>query len=396
MHNNDIIRRIIVNIDSLILKKGADINSRKNLMSNINMLTGDAKLQHIWINEVDSITVPDVFVMPRYNAEFNKYALNADESYLIPWGYTLEISKTAFIKYTAEELTALVIHAISQNIMSTVSRNRFIRAYNDILNEYPDSVMVDVFDDLSHSEVCFIAYCDICMRPLMTDLNSGLVGSDEIVTSLGLKDAYDSARLKLIGVSKDTSDDIITKEMNKDIGTMKSIFLAVVNSDMKHYFEMVRKAVPLVTIQSIMTNTYNGKLTFTSDNTQNPNKIKTTVDSTPQIAFNESLSNPQNEEELRFQIDKIAVAIDHLATEDEKTSILYRIKVLRIRILKTQAEVRKKIKSNKLSKREGEYKLQYLDQFLEMLEQYRKEVLVKKIKPRTFGMWLVYPPGYEG
>ena len=264
------------------------------------------------------------------------------------------------------------------------------------LDDFRDTTILDVFEDLSHSEVCYIAYADICMRPIRVNVESGdYVGTDEVLKTCGLADAFDQACLKIDGLNNNTPEQIINREVSQDHKTLQVVFDAVVNNDMRHYFEMIKNACPVITLTNISgAKKNNTVLGLVSDPHAPRVKLESTIDRHPHLIM-ESLTNPKNEEELRFQMDKVGVAIDYIATEDEKTSILYRIKVLKLRIMKTRLEVEKKLKRKQLTLEEANYKLAYLKEFEEILETYRKRTIEKKIKPRTVGLWAVYPAGYD-
>ena len=194
MNKLDILKRTILRLDAFMLKQGQDMGLRKDVIDGINQFTGENSLSTIYINTADSTQVPYVFVMPKYNKDFNKFIMNADLDYHMPWGYTLELSRMAFTKFTSEELMALILHAITQNVMSSSAKIRFLNAYSTALGEFRDDTILDAFEDLSHSEVCYIAFSDICMRPIRVPVeNQDTLGTDEVLRTAGLADAFDRA-----------------------------------------------------------------------------------------------------------------------------------------------------------------------------------------------------------
>lgn len=405
MNKLDILKRTILKLDTFMIKNGQDMGLRKDIIEGINEYTGENSLSTIYINSSDSTLVPYVFVMPKYNKDFNKYVMNAEIDYHMPWGYTLELSTMAFKKFTAEELMALIIHAITQNVMSSSAKIRFLNAYSRALSEYRDSTILDAFEDLSHSEVCYIAYIDICSRPIKVKIeNRDTLGTDEVLKTAGLDDAFDSAAAKIDGLTDNTSEQVVHKEIEQDYKTMQLIFQSVFNNDIRHYFEFVKNAIPLITLKNVISSKKNSiALGFAGDFISDARAPiqpigEATIEYTPQLAdmsLLESLSNPKNEEELRYQLDKVGVSIDYISTEDEKVSILYRIKVLKLRIMRTKLEIERKVRQKKLSADEANYKLGYLEEFNEILEVYRKRTIEKKLKPRQVGLWAVYPEGYQ-
>ena len=405
MNKLDILKRTILKLDTFMIKNGQDMGLRKDIIEGINEYTGENSLSTIYINSSDSTLVPYVFVMPKYNKDFNKYVMNAEIDYHMPWGYTLELSTMAFKKFTAEELMALIIHAITQNVMSSSAKIRFLNAYSRALSEYRDSTILDAFEDLSHSEVCYIAYIDICSRPIKVKIeNRDTLGTDEVLKTAGLDDAFDSAAAKIDGLTDNTSEQVVHKEIEQDYKTIQLIFQSVFNNDIRHYFEFVKNAIPLITLKNVISSKKNSiALGFAGDFISDARAPihplgEATIEYTPQLAdmtLLESLSNPKNEEELRYQLDKVGVSIDYISTEDEKVSILYRIKVLKLRIMRTKLEIERKVRQKKLTADEANYKLGYLEEFNDILEVYRKRTIEKKLKPRQVGLWAVYPEGYQ-
>lgn len=412
MTKTDILKRTILKLDTFMIKRGNDMSLRRDIIEGINEYTGENSLKMIYVNAEQSTQVPYVFVMPKYYPDFNRFALNIDLNYHISWDYTLEISDLAFRTFSSEELMALILHAISQNVMSSMARSRFINAYGRALAEYRDDTVIKAFDDLSHSEVCYIAFSDICMRPIRVHVgNDDRLGTDEILKTAGLDDAFDSACRKIDGLNDNTPDQIIHRELENDYRTLYVVFQSVMNNDIRHYFEVIKNGIPLITLNNVLAEKKSGAVfgAVAVDNNLQYNRgdyrvhhdnqiVECAIDTNPQIAdmsLLESLSNPKNEEELRYQLDKVGVSIDYISTEDEKVSILYRIKVLRLRIMKTKLEIERKLQRKKITPDEAAYKMSYLDKFSEVLEVYRRRAIDVKLKPRQIGLFTVYPEGYQ-
>ena len=158
MNKLDILKRTILRLDAFMLKQGQDMGLRKDVIDGINQFTGENSLSTIYINTADSTQVPYVFVMPKYNKDFNKFIMNADLDYHMPWGYTLELSRMAFTKFTSEELMALILHAITQNVMSSSAKIRFLNAYSTfpktvIFSNRANSAMIRFW---MHLRICLI------------------------------------------------------------------------------------------------------------------------------------------------------------------------------------------------------------------------------------------------
>ena len=71
MINNDALVNVILKMDAFMLKKGQDLALKRELVQGINTFVGDNGLETIYINTVDQVNIPDVFVMPIYDPSFN-------------------------------------------------------------------------------------------------------------------------------------------------------------------------------------------------------------------------------------------------------------------------------------------------------------------------------------
>ena len=167
---NDCVRELITTMDVFMTKKGHDSEVSKQIVNLINEMNGEDSLDKIYVNEVDNFNIPDVVVLPLYNRNFNTFLLT-DQYQTCPFGYTVEIHSRCFTRYTAEELVAVIIHDILQNIQSCSAKTRFMKAYNYVMNKYTMEHILDVFDGISSSEVGFMGFIDICCSQNLTSIH---------------------------------------------------------------------------------------------------------------------------------------------------------------------------------------------------------------------------------
>lgn len=397
MINRDLLTDLILKVNALRLKKGKDAGLKRTVIDAVNTFIGEDALDIIFINPEQNILIPDVFVMPIYNADFGTFLMDSSLTNHCPYGYTIEIKEDVFDKYEAEEITAVMIHNILQNVQSSCAKARFLSAYTTAIEKYPDEVVLDMFKDVSHSEVCFFAYIDICSRTLnVPTSNMDYVGTDEVLRNVGLSDAYDSYLIKSRSLSNDSPEEVIDGEIKKDMKSLETIIQAVVNDDILHYYEMIKSAIPLITLNNIagkpeQTSTLGFVSRRKSFTTRRGSDIANyTVD----MPMSESVMNPQNEIELRFQIDKIITEMRYLETEAERASVLFRIKQLRLKLNKTSMELAKKLNKNPGDKNLME-KSKYVEACIDELDKLRKSVVDKEVTPKHYGVFVQYPAGYE-
>lgn len=391
----DAVTDLILQMDVFMTKKGQDMAVRQNLIKAINNLTGEDSLDTIYVNTTDNFNIPDVAVIPLYNRDFNLFLMNGDLADTCPFGYTIEIHQRTFVDLTPEELSAVVVHDILQNVQSCSAKVRFMKAYNAVLAKYKNEEILDTFDDMSNSEVVFMTFADICTRPFRVPVMSyDYVSTDEVLKSMGLGDAYDSYLAKRLPMSNDTPEERIEQETKNDYRTMHTIMQACMDRDIRHYYAMVRNGVPLLTLSNI----FGGKSTvaslgFISRKRQFKHAYETTG-SAPKAVMSESFINPKNELELRFQVDKIIADMRYAETEAEREVILIKIKNLSIKLTKTKLEYEKKLQKTPSDKKLRE-DYEFICNLLDELEMLRQKTVSMDIKQRKYGVFITYPRGYE-
>lgn len=399
MINNDALINLVLKMDAFMMKKGHDLRLKREIIDGINTFIGNEDLETIYVNEVDNINVPDVFVMPIYDKKFNTFMMDPDITTCCPYGYTVEIHNRCFDKYKSEELVAIVIHHILQNVQSDVAKSRFMRAYTEATRKYSDEMLLAAFDSISHSDAIYMAYVDICLRPFNVPTEGEtLVGTDDVIKNIGLADAFDSALDKMLFTSdlKMDADKVINKELANDVKALKTIFQAGLNNELHRYFSILKNGVPLITLQNIMqadkTGTVLGLKADVSVHRARKNaEVKPSNDV---VALSESIFNPKDEIELQYQIDKIITDMRFMEHADERAALLFRTRTLSMKVLKTKDKVAKK-----LEKAPGDknllHKIEYLDAALDQLDMMREKIVKTDIKAHKVGLVVKYPTGYN-
>ena len=393
----DTITKLLLKMEPFMTKKGNDITIRREVIELINQLFDESSLDAIYINHTDNFNIPDVVVLPLYHKDFAQYLMDGDLSNICPFGYTVEIHERCFRNYSAEELTALVIHDILQNVQSCTAKERFLRAYNNVLSEIDNEIILDLFNDISLSEICFMGFLDICCRPFKAPIeDSDFIATDEVLKGMGLADAYDSYLDKTIPMTLDTVEDRIEKDTKYDYRTMRTIIRACMDKTVRRYYTMIRTGIPLVSLENV----FAGKATISSlgfisrkrDFKRNYVPLNPSANA---AVMTESWLNPKSEVEVRYQIDKIIADIRYASSEGDREIILMKIKNMTIKLIKTKGDIEKKLLKLP-NEKTYQHQLEFVNTMLDMLETYRIKVRDMEIKEKRYGIFLNMPVGYEG
>ena len=394
----DNVRDLVLTMDVFMTKRGRDLEVQRKLIKAINAITGEDSLDAIYVNNNDKFNIPDVVVLPIYHKDFSMFLMDGDMSDVCPFGYTIEIHERVFDKLNPEELSAVIIHDILQNVQSCTAKTRFMKAYNTIVAKYKNEDILNLFDDISTSEVMFMAYCDICMRPFRVPVSGvDYVGTDEVLKAMSLGDAYDSYLQKVLPMSNETPEDHIKAQTKADYRTMRTIIRSCMDKDIRHYYTVVRNGVPLVTLDNIFAGTATvSSLGFISRKREFKRRyIPMESHEYVATALHESFINPRSEVELRFQVDKIIADMRYAESESEREVILIKIKNLVLKLTKAKLDLEKKLEKNPQDaniRSKYETVLNLLDE----LEMLRKKTVEMEIKEKRYGVWLAYPAGYTG
>lgn len=391
----DNITKLLLKMEPFMTKKGQDITIRRDIIQLINEIFDESSLDAIYINHTDNFNIPDVVVLPLYHKDFSQYLMDGDLTNVCPFGYTVEIHERCFRDYTAEELTALILHDILQNVQSCTAKERFLRAYNNVLSEIDNEIILDLFNDISLSEVCFMAFLDICCRPFKAPVeDSDYVATDEVLKGMGLADAYDSYLGKALPMDLTTVEERIEQDTKLDYRTMKTIFGACMDKTVRHYYTMIRGGIPLVSLENV----FAGKATISSlgfvSRKRDFKRNYAPMNSQPVNAvMSESWLNPKSEVEVRYQIDKIIADIRYASSEGDREVILLKIRNMTIKLIKTKGEIEKKLLKFP-NEKTYQHQLEFVTNMLDMLETYRVKVRDMEIKEKRYGLFVTYPQGY--
>lgn len=388
------VTNLLLVMSRFMTKKGADMESRRELAEAIGNVIGEKSLDAIYINNTDNVLLPDVAVLHLYNTEFSRFILDPDSTDTCPFGYTIEIHQRCFEKYTEEELTAVILHDIMQNVQSDTAKIRFLKAYTAVTSKHDTTLMLDLFDDISLSEVSFMAFTAICLRPFRVPVeNSDYVSTDEVLKAVGLGDAYDSYLNKVLPMSNNTVEAVMARELNDDIRDMNTIINACLDRTVRHYYYTIRNEVPLVTLDHILTSRQAVEsIGFISRKKQYPRRHP--IPAPAQTAIAESYMNPKDEFEIRFQIDKIINSMRYAESEAEREVILFKIKQLSLKLLKTEQQLSRRSNTNDKYMSE---RLTKIREFRTELDQLREKVMKMEIKVKRWSVYVkdAMPEGYD-
>lgn len=392
----DATTNLLMSMSRFMTKKGSDMESRQGLANAINDILGEDLLDAIFINSTVNSLLPDIAVLHLYNKDFSRYLLDPDMSDTCPFGFTLEIHERCFTKYTEEELVSAILHDTLQNIMSDTAKIRFIKAYTNVISRHKTSLIIDMFDDISLSEVLYIAFSEICLRPFKVPA-SGLdyVSTDEVLRTIGLADAYDSYLSKALPVSNITPEESMELELRYDLRDLNTVINACLDSSIHHYYNVIRDSVPLVTLDRVFTSRQAIASTgFISRKKNFKNKRTATLPHPQEMTImSESFNDPKNDLEIRFSIDKIINAMRYAETEAERDVILFKIKNLSLKLAKQELALAKKAENNPVVNE----RIKKLRAFQDELEFVRKTVMKMEIKTKRWSVYIkdTMPSGYD-
>lgn len=386
----------LITLSKFCTKRGTDITVNAELKQVINMLTGeDAELTAIYVNDRNNFNIPDVCVMPCYDPGFSRYLLNPDGDELCPFGYTIEIHARCFTKYTDEELGAVILHDILQNVLSDTAKIRFLKAYTSVISKYSNERVINLFNGIKQDEVLYIAFLEICIRPFrVPTAEPEYVSTDEVLKVIGLGDAYDSYLTKTEGLVTAvlTPDLALEYEMRKDLRDIETVITVCLDNDLYHYYRMIRNGVPLLTLEHLLQPDRTAGFIMIPGKRYmkrpRPHRDDNKCDS-----MNESFNNPKSEYEIRFQIDKIIGNMRYAESEAEREVVLFKIKQLSIKLADQLAKLEKVPSPNKITAD----KIRFIRACLEELDGLRERTVNMEIKEKR---WSVYvkgdmPEGYD-
>ena len=398
MLSPDSVTKLILSASKYVLHRGNNLESRREFQGALEDVT-DTKgmIDAIYVNNMDNYLIPDVAVIHLYSENFSNWLLNPDTTDTHPFGFTIEIHERCFRQYTEEELCAVIIHHMLQNVLSDTAKIRFMKAYTAVTNKYETDKILDLFDGMSIDEVLFMAFTEICLRPFQVPADAGYdyVATDDVLKTLGLADAYDSYLEKTLPMSDDTVEHRMDTELKNDYRDVDTIIKACLDKDIRHYYNMIRAGVPLVTLEHLLgSRSSTNALGFKSRKIMHRPARNLALGEA--VAITESFNEPSNEIEIRFQIDKIINSMRYAESEAEREVILFKIKQFSMRLAKTEREYKKQLSKHPQDDN-IKHKLKFLQACLAELEDLRKQTMKMEIKTKH---WRVYikdsmPTGYE-
>lgn len=397
---NEATSQLLLAVNRYMLKRGSEMGARTELVNRINEITGrgdpgaTGKLDAIIANTTPNVNIHDISVIHLYNEDFSKWLLNPDNSDTCPYGYTVEVHERCFDKYTEEEFAAAMLHDILQVAMSDTAKVRFMRAYTTVTSKYNMDRMLDLFSSINLSEVLFMMFTEICLRPFRVPAEGyDYVATDEALKAMGLADAYDSYLGKCMPMSNDTPEDRIQADLANDVRDVNTIIKACLDHDIRHYYTVIRDGVPLITLRNILGGA--DAMAAVGFKSRKVNRLPARRGmSRPFEAVNESYNDPKNEFEIRWQIDKIINAMRYAESEAERNVVLFKIKQLSMKLAKARRDYSRGRHASDPRQIE---KVKFLDERLDELERLRKQMMAAEIKTKR---WSVYvkdqlPAGYD-
>ena len=388
----DAVTNLILKVDHFSTKRGQDITCRQELVDAINTITGEDSLDAIYVNNVDNYLIPDVVVLHLYTKEFSQFLMNPDTADTCPFGYTVEIHERCFNKYTAEELAAVILHDILQNVQSDTAKIRFMKAYTAVTSRHEAAKIMDLFDDISLSEVVFMMFSQICVRPFRVPTSGfDYVATDEVLHTMGLGDAYDSYLEKRLPMSNITVERAMELELQRDHRDVNTIINACLDKDIRHYYTVIREASPLVTLENILgSRQAAASIGF---NSRKKNFKKKHPEDSCANALAESYNDPKSDVEIQFQIDKIRSSLRYAETEAEREVLLFRIKQLTLKLVGQE----QKLARYGTPSPSAVEKINKLHEFQDELENLRKQTVEKEIKVKRGSVYVkdALPEGYD-
>lgn len=398
MVSKEMITELILKMDTFMSKKGTDIPAKQALMDAINTITGNDDLDMIYVNTVDNIQIPDVAVLPLYQKNFSRWIMDPENANTCPYGYTLEISSRCFDKFTAEELTSVIIHDILQNMYSDTAKVRFMKAWTAVISKHRPEKILSLFDDISLSEITFMTYMEICMRPFRVPiLDYDYVATDEVLKAYGLADAYESYLEKVLPRSIDTPDAVINREIANDYRDVNTIIDACLDKDIRHYYDVIKNAIPLITFGYLLGDRKNmDSLGFTPRYRSARRAMRMESDEGVARPLTESYNDPRTDLDIRFQVDKIISSMRYAESEAEREAILFNIKQLSMKVYKILDKLNREATKNPNNKAVLD-RIEYMKNILDELEALRQRTVNMEVKTKRWSIYIKdsLPTGYD-
>ncbi|MDE6040639.1 MAG: hypothetical protein K2F99_03580, partial [Muribaculaceae bacterium] len=317
--------------------------------------------------------------------------MDPDSVEIAPCGYTIEIMSRCFDKYSEEELGALILHDMLQNVLSDTAKLRFIKAWTALADRKGDRYMNDMLDLATFDKVAYLVMMQICITPFRVPINNfNYVAADDVLKAVGLADAYESYLGKVLQVTNTSVEDIMDDQVEEDRRTMALMFDVCKEGQEDGYLKYVHDAFPLISMERAMH--MNFKATLASSYGRHPG-LEDRLGGVPRHVMDESYNNPSSDYDIQYSVDKIVNAMRYAESESERDVVLFRIKQLSLKIIK----LREKLEKSKTPSATIAQRIMFLQEKQVELEELRKKCLAMEIKEKR---WSVYvkdqmPEGYD-
>lgn len=377
-------------LNQFMLKRGKSPEAKRKLLDAIGIMT-ETDPQNIYVNEVDNYHLPDVAVVHCYGGGYVDILMNPDSNNIAPHGYTIEIMARCFDKYSEEELGALILHDMLQNVLSDTAKVRFIKAWTSVADRKGDRYMNDMMELTAFNKIAYLTMIQICVSPFRVPINNfDYVAADDVLKAVGLADAYESYLGKALDVTNDTVEMIMDRQVAEDHKAMTLMFDVAREGQEEGYLKYIHDAFPLISMERAMSMT--GRTTLAGAYGAFP-ELEARLGAVPRHAMDESYNNPSSDYDIQYAIDKIINSMRYAESESERDVVLFRIKQLSLKIIK----IREKLEKTKAPSATIAQRIMFLQEKQVELEELRKKCLAMEIKEKR---WSVYvkdqmPEGYD-
>lgn len=309
----------------------------------------------------------------------------------------LEIKETAYEKFDVEELFAVIMNSITQSVMTTTSVARLVELINYVYE-----------NGIKQRYTFFNAYMFVSTLKLYLAINpyemiimdNSPLTAHDLMVEFELAEAYN----EVLGRTRDNLKSISTvieDQYKEDIHQTRLVykFLKTDEENYRRFLDTFSSTYPYGGISEII------KLKIDKRNGYNEPSVS--LDSIlynviPDIeAANEGffgVGNSYSYKRYRFKIDSVLIMIQNMEYNDEKQYI-------RNQIFKLEKELdnHAKERDTKIEKAKNDAEVKFYKQAYEGLESLSKEIaliregLVRtKPTPKKVGIFIEYPPGWEG
>lgn len=365
----------------------------------------DFKLRDIIINNIDDSRINAVNIIPHYTTDFDRILFKSreyEESSI--FHYSIEIRYDALKNMSPETLAAIISYYVLQMI-SGCFIIRFRSAYANAIDDVGiNDTMLSIYSSVIRSEVMYLMFTDICMRPFES-LIAGYdyLGFEDVMVELGLAEAFDSYVRKKYSLDSCpmSPNNNIAEETKNDIKCVRRFLISCKDGTIRQVYCELKQYCPILAIKMqdrlrIGIDSREDKLVFGLCDIPN-NSINGMSTANPLFESSillESMLTPDDQIELRFQLDKILVSAKYIDTEAQRAATLYEIKCLELKISKKLKDIMKRLKKHPDDVSLNKNKEVLLGYYNE-LENTRNEIVKTPQRQVHYGVFVKYPAGYD-